>query len=72
MNEPQVTFSFPNTGEYKFDIECHHKALAFNALLGAALDMIRTRLKYSDDVTDKDEETLSQIRAILVEVYVEG
>lgn len=56
--------------EYEF--KCAQAGTALNHAVDDALRTIRNRLKYGEDVTDKETQILEEIRGILAEFYVEG
>lgn len=69
---PIFAYMYPNTPDHQYDIKCVQNAKDLNLNVYEALQVIRTRLKYGQDVTDIEQETLEQLRKLLGEYYVEG
>lgn len=69
---PMIIYAFPNDNEHEYDLKCIYNAKNLNLNVYDALQVIRTRLKYGQDVTDIEQETLEQLRKLLGEYYVEG
>ena len=59
--------------EQNYELDCILKATAAQSAIYDALQRIRNRLKYeSDDVSEKEQSILEEIRSILNDVVVEG
>lgn len=58
--------------EGQYDFDCAQKGVELNMVAGDVLNIIRNRLKYGEDVSEKEEEVLSSIRSLLGEIVIEG
>ncbi|NJO65127.1 MAG: hypothetical protein HC836_45575 [Richelia sp. RM2_1_2] len=67
-----LEFTIDETGDSEYDFECANKGVKLNGSIYEALDEIRSRLKYGEDVTEVERTTLEQLRITLSEYYVEG
>lgn len=56
----------------RYEFDCAHNATKLNASIEHALREIRNRLKYNDDISETEVETLENLQIILNEHYVEG
>ena len=69
----KVTLTYYITHEDgDYDLQCAMKAVALNLSISDALQEIRSRLKYGEDVTEKEDQVLRNLQTILNEHYVEG
>ena len=62
-----TTFDLPDE-QYQFD--SFTKADAAQSAIHTALGTIRTRLKYSDDVSEQERVTLEDLRTVLLDGVV--
>lgn len=69
----KVTLTYYITHEDgEYDLQCAMKGVNLNLSIYDALNEIRTRLKYGEDITEKEEQTLRNLQTILNEHYIEG
>jgi len=72
VDQPAIIYAFPNTIDHQYELKCIHNAKNMNLNVYEALQVIRARFKHGDNVSDKEQDTLNQIRDLLGEYYVEG
>lgn len=53
------------------DFECARKGVELNIAIWDALQTIRTRLKYAEDVSDTEQAFLEELRTGLSYAYIE-
>ncbi len=70
-NLGSVSFYIPNDYDHKWEIACHFKATRMQVAISNVLNDIRSRLKYSDDVSEQEKEFLTKIREELYDMYIE-
>lgn len=59
-------------GDNDYDFECANRGTKLNMAIHDALENIRSRLKYGETVSNKEQQVLENLRSILAEVYIEG
>jgi dihydroxyacetone kinase-like predicted kinase len=68
-NAPTVTFQYPNTSEFQYDINCHKSAIEANLDVYEALQVIRGVLKHQEPA-EHERATLEKLREILTRNHV--
>ena len=53
------------------EFKCAQSGMNLNIAVWEALQAIRSRLKYGQDVSEEEEKTLTDIRSLLAEAYIE-
>lgn len=66
-----LKFEF-DEGDSQYDYDCAAKGVSLNGSIYDALQAIRGRLKYSEDVSEVEYAFLESLRSTLSEHYVEG
>lgn len=66
-----LSFSSINQDD-DYEFKCIQKAVNLNISISDALEAIRGRLKYAEDVTEAETTFLESLRSQLWEHYVEG
>lgn len=68
----KIIINYDSEKDEMYNAKCALKSVDLNIAIHDALQAIRARLKYGEDVTEIEEQTLEKIRSILAEHYIEG
>lgn len=76
METPQIKkkvtltyFIYDSSDEH--EVECARNGVKLNLAIFDALNTIRSRLKYADDVTEAEVKFLEELRSELRQAYIE-
>lgn len=72
MIKRKITLTYLIEDQYdEHDFECARKGVSLNIAIHEALNSIRTRLKYAEDVSDAETAFLEELRSELGAAYIE-